>query len=177
MVTICNNHISGRVLGALATNLVLKVMSGNYNDKNYVTNYQGISVTGKVVKSSPYFIRDNTHKIIGMLCINIDIDIFMQLQKYLDGILKPPEDILEKTTEHLSTSTKELAQDSICTIIDETGISPERMSLEEKRAVVHKLHENGIFLVKGSFSKVATILKVSNATIYRYLSKIKKDLL
>ena len=175
VISIRNNHISGRKLGAPATNLVLKVMNGNFTDKNYVTNYRGVSAVGKVVRSSTYFIKDDKNVVVGMLCINIDIDKLVQLKNHLDGILKLPEEIFEKTTERFSVSAEGLASDSIETILEESGISPDRMSQEEKIEVVNKLDKNGVFLVKGSICKVASILNVSNATIYRYLSKIRRE--
>ncbi|MHC1719021.1 MAG: transcriptional regulator [Acidaminococcaceae bacterium] len=175
VISIRNNHISGRKLGAPATNLVLKVMNGNFTDKNYVTNYRGVSAVGKVVRSSTYFIKDDKNVVVGMLCINIDIDKFVQLKNHLDSILKLPEEIFEKTTEKFSVSAEGLASDSIETILEESGISPERMSQEEKMEVVNKLDKNGVFLVKGSICKVASVLNVSNATIYRYLSKIRRE--
>ena len=175
VISIRNNHISGRKLGAPATNLVLKVMNGNFTDKNYVTNYRGVSATGKVVRSSTYFIKDDKEIVVGMLCINIDIDKYVQLKNHLDSILKLPEEIFEKTTERFSVSAEGLASDSIETILEESGISPDRMSQEEKIEVVNKLDKNGVFLVKGSIFKVASILNVSNATIYRYLSKIRRE--
>ena len=95
VISIRNNHISGRKLGAPATNLVLKVMNGNFTDKNYVTNYRGVSAAGKVVRSSTYFIKDDKNVVVGMLCINIDIDKLVQLKNHLDGILKLPEEIFE----------------------------------------------------------------------------------
>ena len=175
VISIRNNHISGRKLGAPATNLVLKVMNGNFTDNNYVTNYRGVSAVGKVVRSSTYFIKDDKNVVVGMLCINIDIDKLVQLKNHLDGILKLPEEIFEKTTERFSVSAEGLASDSIETILEESGISPERMSQEEKMEVVYKLDKNGVFLVKGSICKVASVLNVSNATIYRYLSKIRRE--
>ena len=175
VISIRNNHISGRKLGAPATNLVLKVMNGNFTDKNYVRNYRGVSAVGKVVRSSTYFIKDDKNVVVGMLCINIDIDKLVQLKNHLDGILKLPEEIFEKTTERFSVSAEGLASDSIETILEESGISPERMSQEEKMEVVYKLDKNGVFLVKGSICKVASVLNVSNATIYRYLSKIRRE--
>ena len=175
VISIRNNHISGRKLGAPATNLVLKVMNGNFTDKNYVTNYRGVSAVGKVVRSSTYFIKDDKNVVVGMLCINIDIDKLVQLKNHLDGILKLPEEIFEKTTERFSVSAEGLASDSIETILEESGMSPERMSQEEEMEVVYKLDKNGVFLVKGSICKVASVLNVSNATIYRYLSKIRRE--
>lgn len=177
VVAIRNNHVSGRGVGAPATNLVLKVMSsGNYTEKNYEANYKGLSGTGKVIKSSTFFIKDDTKKVIGMLCINLDVDKFVQLRNYLDCVLELPQEIeTEKALERFSNTTEELAMDSIKSVIEESGIIPERMSQQEKIEIIKKLNENGAFLIKGSVSKTAISLKVSEATVYRYLSKIKKE--
>jgi predicted transcriptional regulator YheO len=39
--------------------------------------------------------------------------------------------------------------------------------------IVKKLNDKGVFLIKGEVSRVAEYLKVSDATVYRYLNKIK----
>ena len=44
---------------------------------------------------------------------------------------------------------------------------------EEKIRIVESLHHAGIFYMKGAVSEVAAQLGSSEATIYRYLSKLK----
>ena len=154
-----------------------------YPERKFVEILEGISSLNESIK--PFIsnvtdllhtsIKDDKNVVVGMLCINIDIDKLVQLKNHLDGILKLPEEIFEKTTERFSVSAEGLASDSIETILEESGISPERMSQDEKMEVVYKLDKNGVFLVKGSICKVASVLNVSNATIYRYLSKIRRE--
>lgn len=175
VVSIRNNHISGRKLGAPATNLVLQVMKGNYAGRDYVANYRGLSAAGKVVKSSTYFIKDTKGAVVGMICINMDMDKFLQFKNHLETLLHFPQDFPEKTTERFSSSAEELAMDSMESVMEESGILPERMSQEEKMEVVRKLNKNGVFLVKGSIGRIAETLKVSEATVYRYLSKVKRE--
>jgi len=175
VVSIRNNHISGRKLGAPATNLVLQVMKGNYAGRDYVANYRGLSAAGKVVKSSTYFIKDPKGTVVGMICVNMDMDKFLQFKNHLETLLHFPQEFPEKTTERFSSSAEELAMDSMESVMEESGILPERMSQEEKIEVVRKLNKNGVFLVKGSIGRIAETLKVSEATVYRYLSKVKRE--
>lgn len=177
IVAIRNNHISNRKVGDPGTNLALKILKdGKYSNKDYITNYKGISENGKTLKSSTYFIRDPERRIIGMLCINMDHDKLIQFRNYLNGIIDfPLEDNEEKTIERFSTSVEELAFESIDTAIKNFGISPERMAQDEKIQIIKELNNNGVFLLKGSVSEVASQLKVSEATIYRYLNIIKKE--
>ena len=51
--------------------------------------------------------------------------------------------------------------------------TPDRLTMEEKIRIVESLHHAGIFYMKGAVSEVAAQLGSSEATIYRYLSKLK----
>jgi predicted transcriptional regulator YheO len=177
IVAIRNNHISNRKIGDPATNLVLKILKDQkYGDQNYIANYQGLSESGKTLKSSTYFIRDGEHRIIGMLCINIDFEKLSQFRNYLDEIIDfPLENDDQKTVERFSTSVEQVAFESIDTVIKNIDVSPERLSQDEKIEIIKELNNNGVFLLKGSVSEVASQLKVSEATVYRYLNIIKKE--
>ena len=60
-------------------------------------------------------------------------------------------------------------------VLNKFTIPVERMSQDEKIQVVRELNELGLFLFKGGVSELAKKLKVSDATVYRYLHKIKDD--
>lgn len=177
IIAIKNNHISGRTVGSPATNLVLKILKDKkYKDKPYIANYQGISASGKLLKSSTYFIRDEQQQIVGLLCINIDYEKFAQFRNFLNELLDLPADNDgEDPLEHFSTSVKEVAHESIVAIMSKFDVSPHRMSQEERMAIVKEMYDNGVFLLKGAIGEVASLLKTSEATIYRYLNKIKKN--
>jgi len=75
-----------------------------------------------------------------------------------------------EVTESLSTSLDNVVEDAINKILATYNISVERMSSEEKSAIVQELRENGIFKIKGAITKVSATLKTSESTIYRYLA-------
>lgn len=175
IIAIRNNHISGREIGSPATNLVLKILKDGDSDKvDSLTNYQGVSAAGKKLRSSTYFIRDEHRKIIGMLCVNFDNEKLIQFRDYLDSLIFfSSEKEQENPVEHLSRTVDKLAYDSIEDVIVAYGVEPERMTQAEKIEVIEKLNEGGVFLLKGTVSKVAARLNVSEATVYRYLNGIK----
>lgn len=177
VVAIANGQVSGRNIGAPATNLVLKVLKdGKYNHKDYLTNYKGISSSGKTLKSSTYFIKDDNNEIVGMLCINMNLDRFKEFKDFLDEFINIEDNNLkEEEVERFDNSVEEVAVESMEEIIKNIGIPSERMSKQEKVMVVKKLYESGVFLLKGTVSETALKLKTSEATIYRYLNKIKKE--
>ena len=50
----------------------------------------------------------------------------------------------------------------------------DRLTYSEKLMVMKKLEEKGVFLFKGAIPEVARQLAISEATAYRYLSKIER---
>ena len=173
VVAIRNSQVSGRRVGSPATNLVLKVLKdGSTEDRDYLANYRGISASGKTLKSSTYFIRDEDRRIVGLLCVNIDTEKLVQFRSFLDGLIRIPDENADAgTVERFSQTMESLSEDSIETVIGEIGVAPERMSPEEKADIVQKLNDEGVFLLKGSVGKVASRLKVSEPTVYRYIKQ------
>ncbi|MDD9301554.1 MAG: PAS domain-containing protein [Desulfobacter sp.] len=180
IVAIENNQISERVVGGPATDLLLKLLKKGSTtlDTDFITNYQGCSKNGKNVKGSTLLIKDDNNKVIGALCINLDISAFVQTRNELDKLINLPtggdrQKNVEPISEKLDHSIEDLTSDAIKTILVETNIPPERMSLEEKMQIIKALNQKGIFLLKGAVSEIAKHLKTSEPTIYRYLNKLK----
>ena len=187
VIAIRNNHISGREIGAPPTDLALKILKKSESSEigDFLANYKGVSKLGLSLKSSTYFIKDNSgRKIIGMLCINQDIDKYITLKKTIDKVIgfsgfeykyQAQEDN-SGIVENFSQSINDLTLRTIRFVVDDIGILPERMSPEEKIDAVRKMYNEGIFLIKGATKEAADALKVSEATVYRYLAKIKSEM-
>lgn len=186
VVAISQTNLSGREIGSPVTNLILKILKeGKKTHKTFITNYEGRAKDGTTLRSSTFFIRDQSERIIGMLCVNVDFKrmerVIHYLRAFVGGDLKLDEHIVNDaerqshSVEHLSPSIEDIAASSIKEIVTSMNVPSERMSQQEKMEVVHRLNENGIFLLKGIVSIVSKELKTSEATIYRYLSKMKKN--
>lgn len=179
IIAIRNNNISGRDVGGPATDLVLKILNNKELQKrNYIANYKGYAKNGNEFRSSTFFIRDKKDKLIGMLCINSDLSAINKLVDAVQSIVSNhnvKEYNLDSMSfsENLSSSIEELTMDSIESVINTKNIGPERMTPDEKIEIVQELNQKGVFLLKGAVSEVAQQLKSSEASIYRYLSKIK----
>lgn len=176
IVAIRNNHVSGRELGAPATNLVLRILrDGRSGDRDYLANYRGLSASGKALRSSTYFLRDEERRIVGLLCVNVDNDKLLQLRSFIDGLIQAPDPgSVDAPVERFSRTVENLSIDSIEAVIGEAGVSPERLSTDEKQDVVRRLDDEGVFLLKGTIAKVAARLRVSEATVYRYLNAVRR---
>lgn len=184
IIAIANGHISGRMVGGPATDLVLKVLKdGLQGNKDYITSYSARVKGDRLCRASSFFIRNESGKIIGVLCVNVDISSFVETKKLLDILIncEPPAAIAEKSAadvvdvfENLHDSIDDVLTAIIDNVLSQYKVAPERMSVNEKIDVVRRLNENGLFLLKGGLSELAHRMKISEPTIYRYLNKLKE---
>jgi len=178
IVAIRNNFISGRKIGDPVTDLVLQILKNNqYSHDRFLCNYKTKSRSGKYLKSATYFVKNSDDTIIAMLCINMDMSNYANLRDQLDSLLSFQNTTVSKNEvkEAFSNSIQELSLDKINEIVSKSNISAERMSQEEKIQYTKTMDDLGLFLIKGAVTEAANALKVSEASIYRYLNKIKKE--
>ncbi|MVB09634.1 YheO-like PAS domain protein [Caprobacter fermentans] len=191
IIAIANGHISGRKVGAPITDFALKMIKDKvYETNDYVLNYKGISKSGKVLRSSTIFIKDENGSLIGMLCINFDASRFTDVsQKILElcnirqETLKEPEgplpdvpDALSGAVESFPETVAEMIETVLESCLPGSGILyTDRLTQAEKMHIVDILNKRGFFLLKGAVSQAAKQLKCSEPTIYWYLSALNSD--
>ncbi len=183
IIAIANGHVSGRSVGGPLTDLVLKVMKdGLRGHQPFISNYNARLKNNATCRSGSYFIKDANDQIIGVLCVNLDISKLMETRKFIDeliGVQEPasfPAAPIAETIdvfENLPESIDDVLNAIIDKVLKEFPVSPERMSVEEKMDVVKRSNEHGLFLLKGGLSELAKRMQLSEATIYRYLNKVK----
>ncbi len=184
IIAIANGHVSGREVGGPTTDLVLKIMKeGLDGDKSFIANYNARIRNNGICRSSSFFIRDETNKLVGVLCVNLDISKFVEAKKILDSLItcesqpcisvKSAADVVD-VFEDLHSSIEDVLTAIIDNVLNKYEVSPDRLSLDEKIDAVKRLNENGLFLLKGGLSELAKRMQVSEPTIYRYLNKIKE---
>ena len=196
VAAIANGRISGRNVGAPLTDKALRFIADKtYQDQDFLCNYTGRSKDERTLRASTMFIKDDGGRLIGMLCINFDPSRYQKASQDilklcgLDGegnehfpawgyealrFLYEERGIAANGHETLDTDAPEVT-DTVLKRYLKDGIPPERLTQEEKMAIVKQLEERGIFLLKGAVNEVATRLHCSAASIYRYLGKINKQ--
>ena len=179
IVKIRNGHISGRQEGDPCTDLALRVAQNQPDNIQYSTNYKSYHQNGTPMKSGTFFIRNSRSKIIGMLCINIECEQYMRMKTYLDsffGLISRDEQTASDNGngETLGKSITDTIDAIIEKAVNEWGGQVDLLSPKQKEMVIQKLNDEGVFQLKGSVSKAATALKVSEPSVYRYLKNLRK---
>lgn len=192
IIAIANGHISQRTVGSLTTGAALQMLAANpYKTNDFLYHYQVSTEDGRILRASTMFIKDDAGNPIGLLGINFDDSRYKECYKALLNVIHP-EDFLKLTptlaasasTEPVSSQPDSLADDfsmDISTLMEKSFDSVtaslttplERLNQQEKRDIVQKLQERGVFKLKGGISFVAKRLSCSPATVYRYLGELE----
>ncbi|WP_101910777.1 helix-turn-helix transcriptional regulator [Marasmitruncus massiliensis] len=176
VVAIRNGHISGREVGSPITDLSLNILkTASFEQLPYMANYQGVAKNGHSLKSSTFFIKDDTGAMVGMLCVNTDYHALTEARLQLESLIGALGiQTGGGVTENFTMNVSDLVQANLFRVCPNLEELVGRMSQKDKLEIVEKLDELGTFLVKGSIVCVAEKLGVSVPTIYRYLNMIRK---
>lgn len=181
VAAIANSHISGRTVGAPLTNLALKFLADKtYESSDYQVGCAGISPRGARLCTSTLFLKDSRGRLVGILCINYDTTRARAARDAVEALcatrladgaasaLQPPP-----AAEKFQLSVRDAVRAAVAEQTHGSGIPAARLTMDEKIRIVGRLSADGVFYLKGAVSEVAACLQTSEATVYRYLSKIK----
>lgn len=177
IVAIFNGHLSGRKTGDPLTGLARKLVQDKiYEKQDFITNYQGHTRDGKQFVSSTYFIKEG-EELLGLLCINHDTSDLLAISQRLHHLMSasslPHMEKRGNYTEALDDSIPVLSTTLIQNTVNSFGVSAARMTAQEKEQVILQLEQQGVFSTRGSVSRAAKSLNVSEPTVYRYLRRIR----
>ena len=159
---------------------------GTYETRDSVINYRALLPSRERLRSSTYFLKNEDGSLAGFLTIKIPVEKMLILRDSIDAFINgavqspvgsrsvqnqkdtSPPDLLNRYE-----GVTVMVEDIVHTIIDEYltafNVPAERLTSTERQKIVQELDRRGVFLVKGSITEVAHMLKCSEVTIYRYL--------
>ena len=176
IIKIANGHVTGRSVGGPTTDLTLSLLEKQKIAGDYLACYQTKTKKGTELKSTTVFIKDNKSKIVGTLCINIDITPCIAAKNVLDQFCDASPlkhgDEEKESPEKFESNVDNLINELIEQSIKKNGKHIAHMEKEDKLQVLRELKEKGFFLIKGSPKRLSRELNVSLPTIYKYLEEI-----
>lgn len=171
-----NGSVTGRQIGAPATDLLVKMLKTE-NLPEDMHNYRTVTGDGRTLKSSTTFIRDRAGQPLFAFCINFDTTDYFNASQAIsqflvndfNGSSQSQPSGNEETFAHSPAETIEaLFQQAVM----EIGKQPATMTTDEKTDLVEILERNGALQFKGAVEQIALLAGVSKYTIYNYLKKI-----
>lgn len=198
VIAIANGQISGRTIGAPLTNVAMQLIAERaYETQDWKLNYRGVSAKGRILRCSTLFIKDERGTLTGLLCINFDDSHYRELSERIFALCHPddyaarnisintlPIDTgFQDADESGGFSEQEIFYSSIASateaalasVMNFSDLPADRLTKEERLKIIRLMDQKGIFTLKGAVSIVAQKLSCSQASIYRYLSKIHQS--
>lgn len=192
LAAIANGQINRRSVG----NLLPEIASGlpAADGRDYILNFTSrLDESGKVIRSSALLLRDEDGKPAGLLVINFDDSRYLSFCSELFDLIHPDSfvqkqyvdsqaylsDVLpisivqeheEKTVHNdIGTLIAEIFSETVRTC----PLPVDRLTQNERIALIAQLKARGMFRMKGAIAYAAEHLGCSQASIYRYLGKLK----
>lgn len=172
-------EVTGRTAGAPITDLVLRVLRTHGNEAPDLIGYETRTRDGRRLKSTTVFLRNSGGKIVGCLCLNLDLTKFdlavaalgeLTNTSNVEAVLSP-EGQGGGGGETFAQTVEEVLAQLVGQVLEKAGKPVPMMEREDKIRVVQQLDRRGAFLVRGAVEYVANMLGVSKYTIYSYLEE------
>lgn len=176
VIKIANGHHTGRKIGAPITDIALKMLSEikNSDDKTCKT-YFTRAKNGNSLKSNTTAIYGEKGKIIGLLCMNLNLDTsFVDFVRCFFPDKDQTAQNSQENNEIFANSTNELVLSALDNIVFEVNNDSFVSSINKNKEIIKRLHDKGIFNIKDSPNLVADYLKISKNTVYLHLRNYSK---
>ncbi|MEI0596870.1 helix-turn-helix transcriptional regulator [Brachyspira pilosicoli] len=161
-----NGHNSSRNPGAPITNLALEIIAGVHEDKKFLEPYESKFPNGDRCKSITIPIK-NKDKLIGLLCININMEVtLIDFVKEFDI-----KDNKKKFHENYSSNIDDMISSILNKNINEIMLDMSIPNQDKNKSIIIKLYEIGFFNIKGSVEALAERLQISVHTVYSNIRK------
>ncbi len=180
VIAVHNGHISDKKLGdPLSTFIISKLKDKGKDGPPYYLNHLSVSKNNVPLRSHTFLILDKLGNPRGAITISSDVTQYQMALDVLQRLsyLPTPSTTSEgqQDLEKLYTTPKEMILHIIGDVTGGKAIQTNRLTPAKKTEVVRRLHAENFFLMKGAVVQIASMLESSEATIYRYLSKITKE--
>jgi predicted transcriptional regulator YheO len=177
IMAIENGHVTGRSVGGPSTSLGLEVVRDRRGDHD-AFGYRGFTSEGKELRCSSVYFHNDAGDIIAALCVNVDLSGVQQARGILDALLAtssggtppssptPPDEII-------GSDLVSVMDAMITQAISEAGKPVDRMTRDDRIAVLQRLDRQGVTRMRKSVEQIAARLGISRVTAYAYLDEAR----
>ena len=167
IVAIANGNVTGRSVGDGGTDIGLRVYKGECKDDgryNYITQTQD----GRYLKSTTIYLKDDEGKVLGSLCVNMDVTKLLSCKNMLDG-LAGIDNAKTKVEAMVYTNVDDLLVSIINDSVAFVGTPIAMMTREQKINGIRYIAQRGGLKIKNAGNSIARYYGISKYTVYNYL--------
>lgn len=177
VVYIVNGHVTKRRIGDGPSKAVLNaidMMEKNPDGLKDHLAYLTKTASGKILKSSTMYIRDETGQVRYLFAINYDISGLLFIDKSINTLIETESEI-DRNPEPIINNVQDLLDLLIQQSVDLIGKPVALMNKDDKMEAIRFLNDKGAFLITKSGDKVSKYFGISKYTLYNYIDLKKKN--
>lgn len=174
VVHIENGEVSGRGLGDGPSHAVLDLLRHTSKPGEDHLAYLTRTPSGKILKSSSLYIKDDVGQPEAVFAINYDISALLTMEKAIGG-LTAAEAPHAQEPEHIVSSVAGLLDELIEASVALVGKPVALMDRSDKMRAIQFLNESGALLITKAGDKIAKHFGISKYTLYSYLDSNKEE--
>ncbi len=170
-------HVEGTVykqnVGTPVAEHILRTLKSHGDDARDICNRKHVTDSGRILKSSTTFLRNNNKNIVGAICVNFDITDFLNHSSAIEDVIHIDTKKMGKPNYSFASSLNDTIESMVDHAVQAAGKQAASMNKEEKVALVKNLENQGAFQLKGAVDQIAHAMGVSRYTVYNYLKEAR----
>ncbi|OOE38314.1 hypothetical protein BZG13_05810 [Salinivibrio sp. ML323] len=173
-IKIANGENTGRQVGSPITDLALRMLRDiEGSERNFSRAYFTRAKSGTLMKSITVAIRNGDNRIIGLLCININLDA--PFSQVLQAFIPDDQAKQAASSVNFASDVEELVDQTVERTVEEVNADKSVSNNTKNRQIVMALYDKGIFDIKDAINRVAARLNISKHTVYLYVRQRKTE--
>lgn len=171
IVYIENGHVTDRKIGGSPSRVVLDTLHHSGDELQDHLAYLTRTDSGRILKSSTIFIKDEEGKPCYILAINYDITNLLAFDSTIKQLTAcgSSDDSDDENPRRISHDVNELLDELIEQSVELVGVPVPFMSKDDKIKAINFLNDAGAFLITKSGDKVSKYFGISKYTLYSYV--------
>jgi predicted transcriptional regulator YheO len=185
IIAIANGHLSGRKVGFLMKDVMIKMLKkekeNKEDDEDYLIRHDAIGRDGRRFKSSTILIRNDFGEPIGALCVNFNLEPMIAAQEFFESIGAETTNLRNLDINKVIFAGEVFSDgnagtlESIYEHFMDKNPDIQLSRPQDRQTIVSSMYKDGFFQLRGAVSFCAEKFEISEPSVYRYIARAKNE--
>lgn len=179
VIKIVNSHLTGRTVGAPITDTALRMLKQLKEQETFVSQaYFTHTKSGKKMRSITQAIKGENERIIGLLCVNFNLDAPLnEVMSFWLTSFDQNQPLIpsQHSNEHFAENIEDLFNQTVKNVVEKIEQDPNISTSNKNKFIIVELYQQGFFELKGAIKHLANVLGISTHTVYMHLRNFNKN--
>lgn len=139
--------------------------------------YEKVNWDGRRVRSISIVLEDDQGRMIGVMCVNVNIAVFEEICTTLERFVRGVGVAQSHPVDLFKDDWQERINLFLHSWIQERQLGLNSLSRDHKRQLVEALYKEGAFKGKSAAEYVANLLAMGRATVYKHIRGMRNEMI